>query len=379
MACTQGRCERSRSGDGWRAALLVVAAAGSGCGVVVSPTSADASEVDVSVAPDPALDALGSDAELRGWRPTRPLPAPLYAHAAVAYERHVFVIGGDVGGNVQTDAVWSAPVLNDGQLGTWTSQPALSGLRASLVSVEANGYLYVLGGANEAVGQVADVQYAHLGADGVVGPWRTAPALPSPRMNFAAAVAGDRLYVVAGNYGEAGVNWRDVLTASLTPDGSIGGWRTVATLPSERETHAVFASGGRLYIAGGHTMQHGFVREVLSAAILGDGQLSAWRAEASLPVAAGYWATARAADLVYLTGGSSDNGRAVELVLAARPAGDGAIAGWTALEPLPSPRFSVASVTVDGRLYVLGGRQSGVGVVPTSEVFVMSPDAALVP
>lgn len=52
------------------------------------PALADASEADVSVAPAPALDALGPDAEPRDWRSTRPLPVPLYAHAAVAYERH---------------------------------------------------------------------------------------------------------------------------------------------------------------------------------------------------------------------------------------------------------------------------------------------------
>lgn len=113
-------------------------------------------------------------------------------------------------------------------------------------------------------------------------------------------------------------------------------------LPAPRPEVRVFAAGGDDERGSART-------EVFSAAIREDGSLSAWRAEASLPVAMGSLSLTRAGAALVAIGGGS--------VLASVNKGD-AIARWRAVRDIGVS--SGAAVTTDGSsLLVLGGSREG--------------------
>jgi len=89
------------------------------------------------------INAAAEAASLTAWQLTTPLPEGLAAHTMTATTTHVYALGG-----VGVDAVYVAPMLPDGSLGSWTATTALSFPRGFLGAAVVGRYLYVVGGAS---------------------------------------------------------------------------------------------------------------------------------------------------------------------------------------------------------------------------------------
>lgn len=93
------------------------------------------------------------------WAATTSLPSPRGLHGTVAYNGSLHVLGGYGTGTVRRNDVVTAPLNGDGTLGAFgTTVGNFATARYSPVSVEYNGYLYVIGGNGTGNIGLTDVQ-----------------------------------------------------------------------------------------------------------------------------------------------------------------------------------------------------------------------------
>jgi hypothetical protein len=195
---------------------------------------------------------IQDDGLLGHWFDVTELPQALSAHAAAVVNDHLFVLGGFNANGFQT-TVFSAPIHNDGTLGSWTSLPALPEASAVNAVVSAHGYIYVLGGRTvvEPPTVSGNIHRARVNADGTLGNWETlSTTLPRPSMWHEAVVTCDHLYFVAGQDGGI-YEYRDVYQAEIQSDGSLGAWSQATPLSKTLAGHAAAAIRGGVLVAGG--------------------------------------------------------------------------------------------------------------------------------
>lgn len=193
--------------------------------------------------------------------------------AAAAYNGFLYVTGGSLGigaGGTYYNEVLIAKINPDGSLGSFTSSPnRFTTARRNHLTVVANGYLYVIGGAN-AAGLLNDIQYAQINADGTLRPFTTQSSafIGAGRLFAAAAATNDYVYVLGGQTDATGTVTSDVLSAKVNSDGSLGvtgatnvfnpvsnsafgAANTFISLPAPTQKLAATISGGYLFALGG--------------------------------------------------------------------------------------------------------------------------------
>jgi hypothetical protein len=188
--------------------------------------------------------------DVLGWATTASLPVPIKAHAAATANRFVYALGGGDATNTRQNAVYVAPILGDGTLGAWQPTTPLPAPRANLSAVTANGYLYALGGDDNASAPYNDVWFAPLDPDkGSVGPWTATTMLPAPLRSLVAVADNEYVYVLGGSM--ATTETGQVLHSRFNADGTLGPWEFNLALPGPRARHAGALVGNRIYIAAG--------------------------------------------------------------------------------------------------------------------------------
>src|SRR5205807_2502004 len=104
-------------------------------------------------------------------------------------------------------------------VGTWSSTTAYPAPRAGHTSVACNGFLYVLGGANNNpdTGKLNDVQFASINASGAVdNDWTPTSSFTTPRDGHASVAYNGYLYVLGG--ASSGGYLNDVQYAPIRSD-----------------------------------------------------------------------------------------------------------------------------------------------------------------
>ncbi len=334
------------------------------------------SDVDAPV----LVDGPGPDAApvVDTWISTAPLTPARFAHSAVARGGRLYVFGGQVNGSSRTDDVQMAAISPDGTLGSWSATTGLPVARAGHVSVEANGYVYVLGGCCTTGAQVADVFYAPINPDGSLGTWASTTALPSARQTFAAVAHNGRVYAIAGNYGAGGINRQDVQVATVNGNGSLGAWSALTQLPSPWTAHsavaATVAGTDYLYVIGGGRSGEEPNGDVLVATIAGNGTIGGWTNTTALPIARAGHTSVELNGAVFVMGGAALNGGngVVDMNQAALMS-NGNAGAWTAKAPLPVARAYSVSVVANGRIYVIGGLENNTTALGDVHVLTPSP------
>jgi len=251
---------------------------------------------------------IGPGGQLGSWVPTSPMPQALMSHTTLLENRHLFVVGGRNNDGVQA-SVFSAPLQDDGTLGNWKTLRSLPQPRHGHATVAANGYLFVLGGANVSDDPSDTIYRTAVNADGTLGAWTTlSRTLPVPLEGHAAAVINDYLFVVGGWGGNPPGMRDEVYKAALDIEGDLGLWEPVKPLPQPLWLHAATVAGGGLLVSGGLNLDH----------------------PSSALQRTTYWGM---------------------------PDANGDIDAWMELPPLPYPVVAHTSAATDAYLYVAGGAQ----------------------
>jgi hypothetical protein len=303
----------------------------------------------------PEAEPWPAEGGLALWRAEQSMPVDLYSHASAASQDRVFVSGGlsfqrgSTSSLDQRATVFSAPIQADGALGAWTESAQLPDPLVHHTMVVADQRLFVAGGELQG-GFSKEVSSAALRKDGTLGPWQAEASLPQPRGWHALVAAGAELWVVGGSldksYFTTGTSqlWRAKRSASR-----IEGWESIEA-PSELhfdQTPAV--AMGRLYVTGAKGTLYSMSLDAEHA----------WRTEPSTPSWSGRsHGAAQRPDVVRLL---AMEDRLVLLmqqghVLTAPLQAEGRVGPWSQASRMygPGSRFT-ASQGVDGRIYVFGG------------------------
>ncbi|MBF0328014.1 MAG: hypothetical protein HQL10_02540 [Nitrospirae bacterium] len=220
---------------------------------------------------------INSDGSIGTWKETTSIKdnsstsQPLYHLASVVNNGYLYVIGGNStvlgGGVTSSDKVFYAPINSDGSIGTWKETTSIKDdLLASKprwlhTSVVNNGYMYVIGGSDNAGNPLNTVYYSPINADGSIGTWKETTSIKDNssttqnRYLHTSAVNNGYMYVIGG--------WsprRDtVYYAPINTDGSIGTWKETTSIKDNsstsqlREHHTSVVNNGYLYVIGGQS------------------------------------------------------------------------------------------------------------------------------
>ena len=192
---------------------------------------------------------INANGALGAWQTTTPLPVALYSHGAVAISNRIYVVAG-YSTNYER-AVYMATMAADGTLSAWqTLTPLpLGQQRVTHALTLVGNQLVVSGGYYQ--NPLTSVLQATIQSNGSLGPWRTAPALPTPLYRLSASAFDNALWVNGGRPTTTSVS-RQVYRARLQNNGNLEAWESLgAALPEGRADQASVADQGRLFIIGG--------------------------------------------------------------------------------------------------------------------------------
>jgi N-acetylneuraminic acid mutarotase len=177
------------------------------------------------------------DVEADSWSEIADLPAPRAAHAMVALDGRLYVVGG-VGREPATVYAY------DPRIERWTAlSTPLPTLREHLTAVEIDRRIYVIGGRWSGQGNLATVEIL----DPARGTWSAGADMPTRRGGLTASVLDGRIHVTGGEDLSTG----DTYPAHEVYDPAANQWATEAAMPTARHGLASGAIGGRWYVVGG--------------------------------------------------------------------------------------------------------------------------------
>jgi N-acetylneuraminic acid mutarotase len=176
--------------------------------------------------------------------------------------------------------------------------------------------------------------------------WTLLATLPTARGETAAAVAGDRLYLIGGLTGLGG----DASAEVSVYDPAGDAWNTAPAVPSPRHHAAAVGLNSTVYVSGGGPTASDWTPQPALWAL--DADADAWRDLAPMPEGRLGHRMLAIGERLYVVGGVGDTGRVL--------AYDVAAGTWTAGAEMPSPpRDHLAAVVVDGEIWTIGGRSGG--------------------
>lgn len=177
------------------------------------------------------------------------------------------------------------------------------------------------------------------------GEWKTLAHMPFGRQELASAVLNGKMYVIGGlDDGRAATDNVDVYNPATNT------WISVASLPQAIHHNCAAAAAGKVYAFGGAGTDN-YVYDPVN---------DSWSQVASLPVAQHLTpAVGVINDKIYVAGGAS--GPILQIY-------DPATNTWSNGAPMKIHRHHTAGAVIDGKLYVVGGRE-GAGSATALEVY----------
>lgn len=205
------------------------------------------------------------------WTAASALPQALQGLGAVAISvgrggmkgSWVYTVGGADAANVAGSAVYRARVQADGALDAWaamTSQPAarayhtIAAATPSTARIDTTvaAYMYALGGVDGTGTTLGTVEFTRVGLDGELTTWQSTTPLPTAVHNAGAVVFRGFLYAAGGASGTHEPT-ASAYRAEVRPDGTLGSWQAVASLPQATAYHSMVSFGPYVYVVGGNT------------------------------------------------------------------------------------------------------------------------------
>lgn len=228
---------------------------------------------------------VNSNGTLDSWNNTSFLPLKIATHGMAFSNSRVYITGGWTGTSF-LDTTYCADFLSGGGLTTWTLSPTHLPVKLNLhASVRFNEWLYVIGGWNGNQPQNS-VYLTRLQPNGCIGQWQKIVSLPRPLYRHTALVFEGRIYVIGGRtqVGSNKIPVNTVYVGTILPNGSVGQWLPTSSLPHPSYYHSTFISKSerKIYIIGGSSGENDFHNTVYSAYLNTDGMLQTWKRETLL-------------------------------------------------------------------------------------------------
>jgi N-acetylneuraminic acid mutarotase len=178
------------------------------------------------------------------------------------------------------------------------------------------------------------------------GEWTELPPIPSKRTEVAVTLLDKRIYVVGG-FTQNGITDRVEVWEAEKKN-----WSQLPSLPIPLHHTTVSVVNGKLYVIGGFTSK---LWTPFNTNYEYDPLKNKWSVKASMPTKRGALAAAEIDGKIYIVGGANKiknsltNSPALEVY---DPKND----TWKKLAPLTTPRDHMAASSLNGKIYVIGGR-----------------------
>ncbi len=270
---------------------------------------------DVQYAPINANGTIGT------WTATTSFSTARYEPTAHAYNGYLYILGGGNGSNTFNDVQY-APINANGTIGTWTATTSFTTSRQDHASAIYNGYMYIMGGANQGGAKLNDVQYAPINANGTIGTWTATSSFTTVRQGLTSVTANGYIYILGGWTNANGTHYDDVQYAAINSNGTLGTWVSTTKMLGPRGNHASFISNGFVYVIGGCSSGGCAtpVNDVWYAPLNASGGLGAWQSSTALSVARNYHTGLVYNGYIYILGGFVSGGSQNDVLISGQEA-----------------------------------------------------------
>lgn len=136
--------------------------------------------------------------------------------------------------------------------------------------------------------------------------------------------------------------------------GSVDSWGHKSSAPTPRMSHAVAAASKKLYVLGG-TVSNSPTVVYTALNEEYDPATDTWKTRAPMPTVRTGLAAVTIDNKIYAIGGYAQD----TTLLGTNERYDPAADTWTTLAPMPTPRYNHTAVVLDNKIYVLGGLNGG--------------------
>ena len=209
--------------------------------------------------------------------------------------------------------------------------------------------------------------------------WREEASMPTDTDEPRGVSVGGKVYLAGGiasiDYPEKELEGPDaqarVPVSSLSTlrrfDPATGRYKTLAPMPEALNHIGMVADGDDIYVVGGHgnRLYGGDVHDTLFRYSVADDR---WKRLADMPTARGALAVGIIGDKLYAAGGMT-SGRPLGHAVDTLEVYDIRRDRWSEGPPMPAAREHVGGTVLDGRLYVLGGRDARTDALSTATRF----------
>jgi len=192
------------------------------------------------------------------WSTISPLPESLDHLAAATYKNKIYVAGGFDEGSKPSNRLF----IYDTVLGKWEEGKKMPTARGALTAEFISGILYAVGGDKDPAfiaggyhpyGQTT----TNEAYDPATDSWTVKTPMPTARHHHAAAVVGERLYIIGGRYGLA---YADHIfnnsAANEMYDPVQNKWFIMEPIRTSRSGAAAASVNGSIYVFGGETKNY---------------------------------------------------------------------------------------------------------------------------
>ena len=202
----------------------------------------------------------------------------------------------------------------------------------------------------------------------VEGTWTRKADMPTARVCPYTAVVDGKIYAIGGGPDITG----GYLSAVEMYDPATDTWTRRANMPTARNGHAVSAVNGKIYVIGGEPSAQASIATVEEY----DPATDTWTQKADMPSRRTFLSACAVDGKIYAFGGVMAGVPEVtdaDRFLSALEVYDPATDTWTRGADMMTPRAAAAAVTVDGKIYVIGGVFGNLHNAPLSIVEAYDP------
>ncbi len=237
--------------------------------------------------------------------------------------------------------------------------------------------IYTLGGLFESARSVSD---SFLEYDAAEDTWTELTPLPDARHHVAVSIVGEQLYGIGGFVG--GFPGWEAQSTVFVYNFNTEKWAESTPLPQPRGEHTAVVIDEKIYVVGGRfkgTPESADFNDHFDTAslLVFDPTTGEWSSAPNAPTARNSHAAAVIDGKMYVVGGrqftAQENGEYANVNVASLEVYDPAAERWETLAPLPKVAGGITATAVDGKLYVFGGEQWVPEQAVIAEAWVYDP------
>ena len=248
-----------------------------------------------------------------------------------------------IGGGPTARQVFSTVEEYDPATDTWITKADMPTARSTLSTSVVDGKIYAIGGLTGGWSSLSTVEMYDPATD----TWTTKADMPTAREFVSTSAVNGKIYAIGGCIGT------DALARVEEYDPATDTWTTKADMPTARgKGLSASVVNGKIYAIGGSLVDITWTN--VSTVEEYDPATDTWATKADMPTRRAYHSTSVVDGKIYVVGGvlNYDKGALCPTVEEYDPATD----TWTTrADMVPTPRSSLSTSAVNGRIYVIGG------------------------